>query len=99
MSAAVGYDVDPEEACRIGRRMWYAKRALGNLWGSGKNDDRLPKRLRMALEEGPTAGVEVDLETMLSEFYQLRDLDDQGRPSRAALTELGLADVADLIGV
>ena len=99
VSAAVGYEIVPEQACRIGRRMHLAKRALGNLWGSGRNDDQLPPRLRMALNEGPCEGLEVDLETMLARYYELRGFDESGRPSRAQLEELGLADVADLIGV
>jgi aldehyde:ferredoxin oxidoreductase len=99
VSAAVGYAIDPDEACRIGERMWYAKRALGNLWGSGKSDDALPPRLRMVMESGPTAGFDVDLETMLAEYYALRDLDGEGRPTRAKLEAIGLPDVADLLGV
>jgi aldehyde:ferredoxin oxidoreductase len=99
VSAAVGYAIDPDEACRIGERMWYAKRALGNLWGSGKSDDALPPRLRMVMESGPTAGFDVDLETMLAEYYALRDLDGEGRPTRAKLEAIGLPEVADLLGV
>jgi len=36
---------------------------------------------------------------MLSEFYALRDMDAQGRPSRARLEALGLGDLADRLGV
>lgn len=97
VSAAVGYEITPNQALALGKKMWYAKRALGNLWGSGKNDDALSPRLRMVLNEGPTEGVEVDLEAMLAEFYELRQLDDQGRPTRESLEALELGDVADLL--
>jgi aldehyde:ferredoxin oxidoreductase len=51
------------------------------------------------MESGPTAGFDVDLETMLAEYYALRDLDGEGRPTRAKLEAIGLPEVADLLGV
>ncbi len=34
---------------------------------------------------------------MIQEFYALRDIDAQGRPSRGRLEEVGLKDVAEAL--
>jgi aldehyde:ferredoxin oxidoreductase len=39
----------------------------------------------------------VDFDQMIQEFYALRDIDAQGRPSRRRLEEVGLADVAGIL--
>jgi aldehyde:ferredoxin oxidoreductase len=46
-------------------------------------------------DEAEAARRTVPFESMLREFYKLRDIDEQGRPSRARLESLGLGDVAD----
>lgn len=37
-----------------------------------------------------------DYETMLTEYYKLWGWDDQGRPTQAAVEELGLANLTKL---
>ncbi len=39
----------------------------------------------------------VPFQKMLEEFYQIRDIDQQGRPSRTRLESLGMKDVADAL--
>ncbi len=39
----------------------------------------------------------VPFRQMLDEFYQVRDIDQQGRPSRARLESLGMQDVAEIL--
>ena len=39
----------------------------------------------------------VPFQQMLEEFYQLRDIDQQGRPSRKRLESLGMQDIADAL--
>ena len=39
----------------------------------------------------------VPFQQMLEEFYQVRDIDQQGRPSRKRLESLGMKEVADVL--
>lgn len=97
LNDVTGFDYTLEEVMAIGRRVWYLKRGLTNLFGARAKDDRLPARLMTPLREGPTKGSVPDMALMLKEFYQLRGLDEDGRPRKAVLKELGLADLADLL--
>ncbi len=63
------------------------------LLGAGitKADDTLPPRmLEEPLTEGPAAGHVVELDAMLSKFYELRGWDENGVPTPEKLQELGL---------
>ena len=84
----------------FGERSLNLKRAINNILGVTREDDKLPKIARMALKEGATAGIEPDMEKMLSEFYQVCDWDWQtGKPKKEKLLSLGLARQAtDLWG-
>lgn len=92
---ATGFDYTLEEAMRVGRRAWYAKRGLSNLFGARAEHDRLPRRLATPLESGPTAGSVPDMELMLREFYEQRGLDRDGIPRAELLRNLELGDLAD----
>jgi aldehyde:ferredoxin oxidoreductase len=92
-----GYDYTLDEVCHLGRRIWYLKRGLANLFGTRAEDDRLPQRLLAPLQEGPTAGSVPDMDLMISEFYELRGLDERGVPTRQVLEKLGLGDLARLL--
>jgi len=92
-----GFDYDLDEVCYLGRRVWYLKRGLSNLFGARAQDDRLPQRLMTVLEQGPTEGSRPDMERMLDEFYRLRDFDQRGIPRREALEALDLPILARLL--
>jgi aldehyde:ferredoxin oxidoreductase len=92
-----GFDYSLDEICHLGRRIWYLKRGLSNLFGARASDDRLPPRLTAPLEEGPTAGSTPDMELMMREFYELRGLEANGLPRRQVLEDLDLADLARLL--
>ena len=166
LKSLTGFDYSFDEMLKVGDRIWYIKRALGNLMGATREEDQLPKRIlephlegttsslhlaaypqflsllplqmiknegfiktvgkilakflypninkmltsmnylpifsrrRKKLELGDQAEREkktVSFNQMLQEFYQLRDIDPQGRPSRKRLEELGLKDVAEAL--
>ena len=97
VNAVTGFDYSLEEVCRLGRRVWYLKRGLSNLFGARSEHDRLPRRLTTPLKEGPTEGSVPDMALMLAEFYRLRRFDPDGVPGREVLLELDLADLADLL--
>jgi aldehyde:ferredoxin oxidoreductase len=92
-----GFDYTLEDVIDIGRRVWYLKRGLSNLFGARAADDRLPKRLMTRMDDGPTAGSLPDMDKMLAEFYALRGFDDNGVPGKAVLDKVGLPDLAALL--
>ncbi|MBN1289024.1 MAG: aldehyde ferredoxin oxidoreductase family protein [Actinobacteria bacterium] len=55
---------------------------------------------RRNLVKGNTKAISrtaVPVDAMLKDFYELRDIDEQGRPTRRKLESLGLKDVADVL--
>jgi len=95
MAADYGYDID--SMMKAGGRIWYLQRCLGHIWGATAEDDTLGKRIMTPTEDGVIAGVVPDLETMLKEFYEIRDLGPDGKPSRKVLEEYDLGYLADKI--
>ncbi|MBU2488774.1 MAG: aldehyde ferredoxin oxidoreductase family protein [Proteobacteria bacterium] len=92
-----GADYTLEELLRLGRRVWYMKRGLSNLFGARAEDDCLPKRLMTPLADGPTEGSVPDMDRMLKEFYQIRGFNEQGVPTKEILEELDLPKLAQLL--
>jgi aldehyde:ferredoxin oxidoreductase len=166
LKGTTGFDYTFDEMLNVGDRIWYIKRALGNLMGATREDDQLPKRILEPHLEGETSSLHlavypqfmsllplqklrfegvmdfiakllakylypnidkmltsmnmlpgfsgrlkklrsgdpeerkkktVAFDQMLQEYYQLRDIDAKGRPSRKRLEELGLRDVAEAL--
>jgi aldehyde:ferredoxin oxidoreductase len=79
MRAATGFDWTLDELMQCGWRIWYLKRHILNLRGSGRNDDVLPPKALTPTEEGANAGSVPKMERMLPEIYELAGLDDDGR--------------------
>jgi aldehyde:ferredoxin oxidoreductase len=94
MKYSTGFDYDLDELMACGERIWTLKRGLNNLMGVTEADDRLPKRMMTAFTEGGAAGSLPDMELMLKEYYPLRGLDAQGRPTKEKLDSLGLTELA-----
>lgn len=93
LRTATGFDYDLDELRRCGERTWYLKRCLNNIMGARAGDDRLPKKVMTPLSEGGTEGTVPDMETMLGEYYRLREFDSAGVPTVGKLKELGLYDL------
>ena len=92
-----GFDYTIREVMELGRRIWYLKRGLSNLFGARAEDDKLPKRMMTPFDSGPTEGSAPDMETMLTEFYELRGFREDGLPKKEILKDLDLADLAELL--
>ncbi|MBN2025208.1 MAG: aldehyde ferredoxin oxidoreductase family protein [Actinobacteria bacterium] len=45
LNAVTGYHLSLDEMLEIGNRIWYLKRAIGNLCGTGRADDEVPRRI------------------------------------------------------
>lgn len=91
ISLSTGWDVDLDEFLKIGERSLNLKRMINVKLGVSRRDDTLPKRiLSLQLMDGGTQGHIPDLETMLSEYYQLRGWSQDGIPNTEKLEELSL---------
>ncbi len=94
-NAATGFDYTADDFLRCGQRGWTLKRAINNRLGLTAANDTLPGALLTPLPDGATAGVVPDLPALLADYYAAQGWDAaSGRPTRATLISLGLADVA-----
>jgi len=89
-----GFDFTLKDLLGCGERTWLLKRGLGNMMGVSSKDDRLPKRILMPLKEGSAAGSVPDVEKLLREYYELRGLDQDGKPKKEVLIKAGLDELA-----
>jgi len=94
LRTTAGFDYTLDEVMECGERVWLLKRGLNNLMGVTAADDRLPKKILTAVQEGAAAGSVPDIESMLKEYYELRKLNANGYPSREKLEDVGLSDLA-----
>lgn len=95
LNYSTGFGFTLESMIETGARIWLLKRGINCLLGITRADDRLPARLLTPLSEGATADLAIELQPMLADWYKARDIDEQGRPSRATLEKHGLKALAD----
>lgn len=88
--AVTGYDFSMEDYLAAGERAWVLKRTLNNIMGVTVADDRLPKKILTALDDGAAAGSVPDEKLMRCEYYQIRGLDEKGFPTPQLLQKTGL---------
>ncbi|MHC1782423.1 MAG: aldehyde ferredoxin oxidoreductase family protein [Anaerolineaceae bacterium] len=91
---ATGWSLSPKDLLVIADRINALHRAYNYRCGIRRADDTLSKRSLTPLEAGGASGVVPDLEFQLNEYYQIRGWEEDGKPSRQVLLDLGLADVA-----
>ncbi|MFA5367615.1 MAG: aldehyde ferredoxin oxidoreductase family protein [Dehalococcoidia bacterium] len=94
LNATTGFDYTFDEIKECGERIWHMKRGLSNLMGITAADDKLPNRLLTPNTDGGAAGSAPNLELMLKEYYPVRGLAADGRPTKETLSRLGLGDLA-----
>lgn len=104
MEAITGLSFTADEVQRVGERLNNLAKAFNMREGFTRADDTFPERLMTEpLKDGGSKGQLIskdDLKKMLDEYYTERGWDTQtGVPTRAKLEELGLGEVADLLGV
>ncbi len=100
INAACGLDWDVEAMMRCGERGWNLKRAINVRLGLTRANDKLPKALLEAYQEGGAEGYVIPFDEMIKAYYVARGWNPgNGRPTREKLDSLGLEDVAkDLWG-
>lgn len=104
LSAATGWDVTVAEIQDIGRRRVNLMRAFNAREGLTRADDTLPTKLfQKALSGGRSDGIILDaaeLNAGLDMYFEQAGWDiATGIPTRKALTDAGLAWVADSLGL
>ncbi|MCL6451385.1 MAG: aldehyde ferredoxin oxidoreductase family protein [Acetobacteraceae bacterium] len=97
LNAATGAEFCALGLRRAGERISNLHRCYNLRAGLGKADDRLPPRMVEPLAEGGHAGKALPLARLLREFYEVRGWDENGRPTRGKLEELGLGEVAEAL--
>ncbi len=85
---------DVRELLESGERINLLKRTINAIMGIRREHDRLPKRLLTSLSH---EGCIPDMDLMLKEYYELRGLDEMGRPKRGTLEAAGLKDIISRI--
>ncbi|MCL5266079.1 MAG: aldehyde ferredoxin oxidoreductase family protein [Chloroflexi bacterium] len=95
LSAATGVPYTWEDILRCGERIYAVEYAIQRRFGLRRKDDYPP--VRFMEEPLPTGDVvERDgYEQMLDEYYAVRGYDAEGRPTRARLEALDMANIAD----
>jgi aldehyde:ferredoxin oxidoreductase len=90
INSVTGFNYNLDELLYLGKRIWYLKRHISNIFGMRKEDDMLPSRLMTPLSEGPTQDSISDIKLMLKEFYSLRRLNPDGTIKEEVLKKLKL---------
>ncbi|MCR4406475.1 MAG: aldehyde ferredoxin oxidoreductase family protein [Anaerolineae bacterium] len=100
--AVTGWNVSLWELMKAGERSLNMMRAFNDREGFTSAEDKLPPKLFQPLIGGPSDGIAVTEEEMaaaLPLYYAMCGWDAEGRPTRGKLAELGLAWVADELGL
>ncbi len=91
LRAVTGIPYSDDELMKAGERIWNMERLFNLKAGLTGKDDTLPPRLlEEPIPSGPSKGEVCQLDRMLPEYYQLRGWDEEGRPTKEKLAELGL---------
>lgn len=95
-NAVTGSNATLQDMMKAGERIWNLERAFSVKMGLTKKDDKLPDRfIKESPPDGAVAGQVVELDQMLEDYYKERKLNDNGRPSKEKLEELGLGFVIE----
>jgi aldehyde:ferredoxin oxidoreductase len=82
LSGIMGYKVTSKDFCTAGERTFNLERYMNCREGITRADDTLPDRILNEVREDGWPGIE--LEKMLSRYYELRGWDKDGRPAPVA---------------
>ena len=95
-AVAMGKRIQIKELHKKGTRIFTLKRIFNLACGLDKKADTLPNRLlKEPLKDGGAAGQIVELEQMLQEYYQYRNWNVDGYPTKECLEDLGLTKILE----
>lgn len=92
LNAATGFDLTPDDALTVGRRIINLLRLFNIRHGHSKDDDSVSPRLLEPPNDGPGAGKSLAgyFENMRATYYEAMGWDEDGRPKPETLKALGL---------
>ena len=91
LNFATGMDVTFDSLMQAGERVVNLKRIINLKLGMKPGEDNLPKRfLTVSRKSGPVTDPLPPIEKLLSDYYQVRGWDSNGRISDKKLADLGL---------
>jgi aldehyde:ferredoxin oxidoreductase len=91
VNEATGWELVGQDILIAGKRIFNLKRMINNRLGITHADDDLPERLKtLARPDGGAAGKLPDMPKILSNYYQLRGWDADGRPGETTKQKLSL---------
>ena len=102
VQAATGWNYSLFELVKLGQRRLNLLRAFNAREGIDARADIPPERLFEPLQGGPSDGWAMDREELaaaIRTYYAMNNWTPQGTPTRAVLEELGIAWVADELGL
>jgi len=98
VSAITGWKTSLWELMLLGKRRINLMRAFNAREGVGREADTFPKKMAQPLKGGASDGKfipEGKVEDQFSTYYRLMGWDENGKPTRITLEELGLKWIAD----
>lgn len=101
LNTATGFNLSEEEYLLTGERIWNLARMYSVREGISRKDDCLPKRFEEPLPDGPTKGKRISkamLDSMLTEYYELRGWDKEGIPTPQKLSQFDLKECLSALG-
>jgi aldehyde:ferredoxin oxidoreductase len=100
INAVIGWDVTLKELQEVGERRLNMLRAFNAREGFTREEDKLPKKLEVALTGGKSDGVSIspeDLEEAKDIYYEMAGWEvSTGNPTAVKLEELGLEWISSL---
>jgi aldehyde:ferredoxin oxidoreductase len=100
-NAVTGWDLDVDEVLTTGARIQTLRHCFNLREGIAPSDVKLPKRMvgQPPQEEGPVAGVTLDVDNLAREYRQAMGWDpDSGQPQKTTLEKLGLTELVNAHG-
>jgi aldehyde:ferredoxin oxidoreductase len=100
-NAVTGWDLDIDEVLTTGARIQTLRHSFNLREGIAPSDVKLPKRMagQPPQEEGPVAGVTLDVDNLAREYRQAMGWDpDSGQAQKSTLEKLGLTELVNAYG-
>jgi aldehyde:ferredoxin oxidoreductase len=91
---------NPKYLWLVGERIFNLEKAFNIRDASNPNQDAMPERiLKEPVPREPSKGQVFELDTLLQDYYMVRGWNKQGIPTKEKLEALGLAEVANQLGI
>lgn len=100
VQGVTGWNMSLWELMKVGERTVNLQRAFNTREGFTSKEDVLPPKMFKPLVGGPSHGFVVnkeEFERARAQYYRMAGWDEEGRPTRGKLEELGLEWVADML--